>query len=201
MKDISQQVFPMGKRAGYQMGRAKPMSRSRGVVNIRISQLTYLSIRYFRKALEHLLRRILILGHAHHESNKLLKSYISLASADGDEIFMHLILIIYKAQTRQRRWEFQLLQRVGQISIKMAEHGFEFLQLNGRQIRHVAGHHLVFQKGQLFRHRGFDEAKLVCEVVVRIGSEIILVDVSFLALSIEKSQGFQKCVEWGEVGV
>ena len=94
---------------------------------------TYLPISHLPEALEDLLRRILILRDLHHEPDELLKVHsLPPSTADLHEPLMHLLVIIYQPQTRQRGGKLQLLQRIAAISIKMPEDALEFLQLNGR---------------------------------------------------------------------
>lgn len=161
----------------------------------------YLPIGHLPKALKDLLRRILIFRHADHESNELLKSHVALPSTDAHEILVHLLLVIHEAQTCQRSRKLQLVQRVAQVPVEMAKNGFKFLELNRCQICHVAGDHLIFEKGQLFGDRGFDEAEFVGKVIVGVGCKIVFFNVRFLTLLVKESEGFEVSVKGWEIRI
>ena len=114
---------------------------------------------------------------------------------------MHLHLIIHQPQTRQRGRKLQLLQRVTDIAIKVPEHGLELLELDGRQVRHVARHQLVFQEGEFLADRGLHERELVGQLVVRVRREVVLFDVGFRAALVERGDGGEEGGERREVGV
>ena len=82
----------------------------------------YLAIGDFPKALEDLLRRILIFSHGDHESDKLLKCDMSPPARDVPERFFHLLFIVDEAETRQCGAEFEFLKGVGEIAIEVTEH-------------------------------------------------------------------------------
>jgi hypothetical protein len=56
--------------------------------------------------------------------------------------------------------------------------------LNGREVGHVARHHLVLEEGEFLGDGGFDQGEFVAELIVRVGGEVVLFDVGFLALGI-----------------
>jgi hypothetical protein len=112
---------------------------------------TYLAIRHFLEALEDLLGGILIFGDADHEAYKLLKGNSGVPrhpvrAACFHKNLMHFILIVNQAQASQRGRELNLLEGVGVVPIKMSKHRLELLKLYRSKVRHIPGHHLVFQK-------------------------------------------------------
>jgi len=163
------------------------------------SGLAYLPIRHLAKALKDLLRRILILSNADHESDKLLKRHEIAPAARRPEPLVHLHLVVHEPEAGQRGGELEFVQGVGQVAVEVAEDGFEFLQLDRGQVRHVARHHLVLEEGELLGHAGFDQAELVFELVVGVGGEVVFFDVRLLALLVDGVDGVQEGVEWGEV--
>ena len=69
--------------------------------------ITHLAIGHLLKALKHLLRRVLIFGDRHHESNELLER-----RTDAHELLVHLFLIVNQTQACYGGGELDLLQSV-----------------------------------------------------------------------------------------
>ena len=164
-----------------------------------MDEVTYFPVGDLPETLKDLLGRILVLGHTDHEPNELLESHVPAPACNIPERLFHLLLVIHQPQTRERGAELKLVQRIGKISVKMPEHGLELFELDGSQVRHVAGDHLVFEKGEFFRDGAFDEAELVGELVVGVGCEIVFFNVCFSALLIEEREGGEESVEWWEI--
>ena len=162
---------------------------------------THLPIRHLPKTLKHLLRRILILRHTNHKANKLLEAHPLPPTTRLAEALMHLLLIVHQPETGQRGRKLQLVQRVADVAVEVAEDGFELLELDRRQVRHVARHHLVFEKGEFLADGGFDEAELVGQLVVGVGCEVVFFNVGFGAAEVEGGDGGEEGVQGGEVGV
>lgn len=112
---------------------------------------------------------------------------------------MHLDLIVHEPKASQRGRELEFLQGVAEVAVEVAEDGFEFLELDGREVRHVACDHLVIEEGEFLGHAGFDEAELVFEFVVGVSCEVVFFDVGFLALLVERVDGVEEGVEGGKV--
>ena len=155
---------------------------------------TYLPLSHLLEALKHLLCRVRILGERNHELDKPLEINFSLVPADLVENTVHLAIIIHKPKARQCGRELDLVQGVTPVPVEVAEHGLEFLQLNGGQIRHVARHELVIEKSQLLLDGSFDQGQLVRELVVRVRREVVLLDVGFRALLVDGGNGLQELV-------
>lgn len=83
----------------------------------------------------------------------------------------------------------------------MPEHGLELLELDGRQVRHVARHQLVFQEGEFLADRGLHERELVGQLIVRVRREVVFFDVGFRAALVERGNGGEEGGERREVGV
>lgn len=162
-------------------------------------EVTYFPIGDLPETLKNLLGRVLIFGHTDHEPNELLESHMPTPACNVPERLFHLHLVIHQAQTRERGAELQLVQRIGKILVEMPEDGLKLFELDGSQVRHVAGDHLIFEEGELFRDGAFDEAELVGELIVGVGCEIVFFDVCFSALLVEEGEGGEEGVEGGEV--
>ena len=81
----------------------------------------------------------------------------------------------------------------------MPKDRLELFELDGSQVRHVAGDHLIFEEGEFFCDGAFDESELVGEIIVRVCREVVFFDVCFGTLLVEEGEGGEKCVERGEV--
>ena len=114
---------------------------------------------------------------------------------------MHLLFSIHKAQTGQRGRKLHLAEMVGAVAVEVAEHALELLELDGRQVRHVAGHELVFKEGELLGDGRGDEGEFVGKLVVGVGREVVLFDVSLGAARVEGGDGVEVFGEGGQVGV
>ena len=162
-------------------------------------EVTYFPIGNLPETLKDLLGRVLILSHTDHESDELLESHVTSAACNVPERLFHLHLVIHQTQARERGAELKLVQRIGKIPVKMPEDGLKLFELDGSQVRHIAGDHLIFEEGEFFRDGAFNEAELVGELIVGVGCEIVFFDVCFSALLVEEGEGGEEGVEWGEV--
>ena len=81
-------VAVAGKREGEQKRRRRKKKKA------------YLPISNLPEALKHLLRRILIFGHGHHEPNELLEGHVSAPARYVPKGLLHLPLVVHQAQAR-----------------------------------------------------------------------------------------------------
>ena len=115
------------------------------------------------------------------------------------ERFFHLALVVHQPQTGERGAELKLVQRIGQISVKMPKDRLKLFELDGSQVRHVAGDHLIFEEGEFFGDGAFDKAELVGELVVGVSREVVFFDVCFSALLVKDGEGGEKGVKRWEI--
>ena len=159
----------------------------------------YLPIGNLPETLKDLLGRVLILGDTDHETDELLERHLPAPTRHVAERVLHLALVVHEPEAGERGAELELVQGIRQVPVKVPEDGLELFELDGRQVRHVARHHLVFEEGEFFRDGTFDEAEFVGELVVGVGREVVFFDVGFGALLVEEGEGGEKGVERGEV--
>ena len=94
---------------------------------------------------------------------------------------MHFVFGEDEAQGGERGGKFKFREGVAAIAIEVAEHRFEFFELDGGQVCHVASYALVFEEGEFVVYGGFYQAKFVREVVVGMCCEVVFFDVGFRA--------------------